>query len=177
MTASLLDIEKLVYQRLEAAYLKSVYGAMHQIILGENAGERISAFVRQMGENLVPLVVEHFDPITVSDCACGSGVMFLAAAENTPRWALDWGLVQFYGQDIDRTCVQMAKVNMMLHGLNGYSIKLALALMPDELAAVPEPYQSAYREAQEAGQAGDLVRVDEIAAQVAGWKQMSMFQA
>jgi type I restriction-modification system DNA methylase subunit len=41
---------------------------------------------------------------------------------------LDWGFVQFYGQDIDQTCVQMAQINMMLHGLNGYSMKCAVAV-------------------------------------------------
>ena len=175
LAAGLNNIEEMLYEHLTAAYLKSPYGVMHQAILGDRAAERIPQFVKEMGQGIVPLVVEHFEVIKVSDCACGSGVMLLAAAETTPRWALDWGLVQFYGQDIDQTCVTMARINMMLHGLNGYSIKLALALTPDELKAVPEPYQKAYQEAQEAVEQGWTERVEEITAEVNSWKQMSMF--
>ena len=69
------------------------------------------------------------DPIKIQDCACGSGVMLLGAASCFPRWALDWGVVQFYGQDIDQTCVMMARINMMLHGLNGYAMKLEVAVL------------------------------------------------
>lgn len=141
MMASMMDIESEVYRRLEAAYRKSVYGIMHAQFSDD---VRIHEFVRKMGETLITLCVEHFEPIKVNDCSCGSGVMFLAAAEKTPRWALNWGLVQFYGQDIDQTCVKMAQVNMMIYGLNGYSLKCVLALVPEELLTIPEPFQSAY---------------------------------
>jgi type I restriction-modification system DNA methylase subunit len=79
-------------------------------------------------EKLIPAVALNVKQVTVNDYSCGSGVMFLAAASEIPRWMLDWGFVQFYGQDIDQTCVQMAQINMMLHGLNGYSMKCAVAV-------------------------------------------------
>lgn len=77
---------------------------------------------------LLPAIAYKVEPVTIHDPACGSGVMFLAAASEIPRWMLDWGFVRFSGQDIDQTCVQMAKVNMMLYGLNGYSLKCAAAV-------------------------------------------------
>ncbi len=76
----------------------------------------------------------HLRPITVCDPACGSGVMLLAFAAACPRWALDYAVVRFYGQDVDRTCVKMARANMMLYALNGYSIKLNAALAGAQVA-------------------------------------------
>ncbi len=60
------------------------------------------------------------EPLRISDPACGSGVMLLAAAACLPREAVQRGLVRFYGQDIDQTCVKLAQINTMLYGLNGW---------------------------------------------------------
>lgn len=125
------NIEEEIYQRLEEAYLQTPAGKMHQVMFPE----RVSPFVRRMGEDMIQLCAEHIKPITVNDCSCGSGVMFLAAASCTPRWALDWGLVVFSGQDIDQTCVKMCQVNLMLHGLNGFNLKCALELAQAEKPA------------------------------------------
>jgi hypothetical protein len=74
---------------------------------------------------------------------------------------LNWGLVQFYGMDIDMSCVKMAQINMMIYGLNGFNLKTALALAEVDFAGIPEPYQSAYREVQRQPE-----RLEEIRAQV-----------
>lgn len=62
---------------------------------------------------------EFFEPVTVLDPAVGSGVMLLAFASVCPPWAIKHRCVEFYGQDIDATCVKMAQLNMRLYGLNG----------------------------------------------------------
>jgi type I restriction-modification system DNA methylase subunit len=69
------------------------------------------------------------EPVTICDPCCGSGVMLLAAASCCPSWAIQCGRVQFYGQDIDNNCVKMARINMMLYGLNGYGVRLADSIM------------------------------------------------
>ena len=157
MMAVALDIEQTVYERLEQAYAACPIGAMHSFMSDKPLGE----FVRKMGGDLVQLCAEHFEQIKVNDCACGSGVMLLAAAEQCPRWALNWGLVQFYGQDIDATCVKMAQINMMIYGLNGFNLKTALALVEADFEGIPEPFQSAYRDVQK-----EPERLEKIHAQV-----------
>lgn len=104
-------------------------------VLGMANGESIT----QPGKEAIMIMAladayAHLRPITVCDPACGSGVMMLAAAASCPRWALDYAVVRFYGQDVDRTCVKMAQANMMLYGLNGYSIKLNAAIIGTQVA-------------------------------------------
>lgn len=127
---------------------------------------------------VLPAAAPHVDPITVSDPACGSGVMLLAAAAQVPRWALDYNLVRFYGMDIDLTCVRMAQVNCMLYGLNGYGIRCALELSQSEIAALPEPVSASYAEAQQAASAGDQERVEQIAIDLktGAYKQANLFE-
>lgn len=120
-----LDLPQLVHQRIKTACQG---GPLAESLL-------LTGFMLK-GEDaegwyfnkLIPAIAHKVEPVTVHDPACGSGVMFLAAASEIPRWMLDWGFVRFSGQDIDQTCVQMAKVNMMLYGLNGYSLKCAVAV-------------------------------------------------
>ncbi len=69
---------------------------------------------------VIPAAAPYFDPITVADPACGSGVMLLASAATVPLWARRYGFVQFFGQDIMHVAVQMARAQTRAYGLNGY---------------------------------------------------------
>lgn len=79
---------------------------------------------QHIAEHYLPTCIEHYDPVRVSDPAIGSGGMCLAVASILPPWMIRMGLVQFSGQDIDRTCVQMCRINFMLYGLNSYGMRL-----------------------------------------------------
>lgn len=143
------EIDRIVFQsKLMASY-----------VLPDNDPDKALEFYFN---EIYPMIYPYFDPIRVNDPACGSGIMFVAAAEHLPKYAVYFGLVQFYGQDIDQTCCQMARINSMLYGLNGYYIKNALALSSGELAMLPPFYADAYQQAQEAQAAGDTQLVKEI---------------
>ena len=51
----------------------------------------------------------------------------LAAAAKYPDWANYWGLISYTGQDLDKDCVRMARINAKLYGLNGYGARLHTA--------------------------------------------------
>ena len=142
-----------VHERLKEAIAKSP-AASAALLAGltvSDEGDARQWFI----ERVLPFALEHYQPVTVCDPCCGSGVMLLAAASTYPRWMVELGLVQFYGVDIDPTCVQMARLNVRLYGLNGSAIQDALALSDSDLSRLPQPYAATYRTAREAAQNGD----------------------
>jgi hypothetical protein len=60
------------------------------------------------------------------DPTCGSGRMMLAAAK-TMGWRHE-----YYGIDLDHTCVKMAALNLFLNGVFHSEVMCADALMPDD---------------------------------------------
>jgi len=158
---SMQGIEAQIHERIKAAIARDPLA--QALTLAGLACQTAQEAEAWFFGRVLPAALPHVEPVTVCDCCCGSGVMLLAAASRCPRWALDYGLVQFYGQDIDQTCVQMAKINLMLYGLNGYHLKCALELTPAEIQALPEPFAGAYAEAQAAQSAGDVQQVERIA--------------
>lgn len=101
---------------------------------------------------VVPAALEHYEPTNFCEPCCGSGVMFLAYAACHPWWMTQLGLVRLYGMDIDALCVRMARINIMMYGLNGRYAPFVVAQMEakltryfrgdDQPAAEPAPAQS-----------------------------------
>ena len=114
----MMDIEKEVHTRIKAAIEKSP-AATAALFASACITDKAEAWKWYI-ERVIPLAAPEYDPITVMDPCCGSGVMFLAAASVVPQWMVQMGLIQFYGADIDMTCVKMARLNCMLYGMNGY---------------------------------------------------------
>jgi len=163
-----------VYERLKAAIEQSPI-AQAFLLAGciLEGQEAFDWFVTRV----VPAAIEHYEPVTVSDPCVGSGILLLAHASTLPPWMVQMGLVQYFGCDIDPLCVRMARTNFKLYGLNGYGLRCALELSPNDLAAMPEPYATAYTEAQAAHAAGDTERVEEITAEVRQYpyQQLALF--
>ena len=125
-------------------------------------------------DRLLPTLKPYFEPYTICDPCIGSGILLLAAASQFPDWAIHWGWVQFYGMDIDPTCVQMARINFKLYGLNGQGWNQKLLFKNSkhvldvteandhQLAALPEPSASTYRAFRDAQKAGDTETVIEM---------------
>ena len=116
--------EQDVHERLKTAISKSA-AAQAQLLAGLCVPSDLAR--DHMIANVIPAAMEHYEPITTYDPACGSGVMFVAAASVLPTWMTQMGLVAFYGQDIDPLCVRMARINVMLYGLDGRYAPLLVA--------------------------------------------------
>jgi type I restriction-modification system DNA methylase subunit len=157
---SLGDIETMVHERIKQACYKDplAQAILMAGILVQDPEEARQYFF----EKVLPAALPHIDPIRIQDPCCGSGVMLLAAAKHSPRWAIDYGIVQFYGADIDMTCVRMAKINLMLHGMNCFWLKCALSMSANELNTLPELFQAVYSDAQVAQQTGDTNMIEVI---------------
>lgn len=106
-----------IHERLQEAISKSLL-ASAMLMAGLTISDPQEAFSWSIAR-VIPPAMEHYEPITLSDPSCGSGIMFLSHASTLPWWMVQLGLVQYYGMDIDRLCVQMAQINTMLYGLNG----------------------------------------------------------
>lgn len=99
--------------RLRATIAKTPALAMLVLMRDETLGDESDDTLARCAR----YVPDDFRAVTVYDPCCGSGVMLLAAASVLPTWAVRAGLVRFYGQDIDVTCVKMCRINCMLYGL------------------------------------------------------------
>jgi len=130
------DIPARVYSRIRDA-IAATPGAQDLIDAADMATTRL-------GDNewfwfeLIPLIWPQFEPISVYDCCCGSGVMFVATASLMPRWLTRWGFVRFYGQDVDADCARMANINCLIHGFNGHGLRCDLAAGRDPRPAPAE---------------------------------------
>ena len=107
---------------LEAALAQA--GLLSGLLFEEGEPGALEWFVSHV---ILP-VLPYYRPITVCDPCVGSGRMLLAAAAAYPAWMVQLGLVQFFGADIDPVCVQMARINVVLYGLNGTGLRYVHAL-------------------------------------------------
>jgi type I restriction-modification system DNA methylase subunit len=118
------NIEEQLIDRIKAAsknkpelVIAGIEGALSAAL-----GQKDNYFINKF----LPMVAPLIEPIKIYDPCCGSGTMLLAAASKIPTWAHQFNLVGFYGQDLDITCVMMAKINMMIYGLNGFGLALEI---------------------------------------------------
>jgi len=158
------DVEKEVHSRIKEAIKQSPLSqaALIASLVIENKDEAQQWYF----ERVLTPALEFYQPISICDPCCGSGVMFLAAASAIPEWITSLGLVQFFGCDIDQGCVLMARIQCRLYGLNGSGALSALSLSKEQLDTLPEGAGAAYAAAQEASAAGDEERVQQIAAEL-----------
>lgn len=168
MAGMIIDPDDL-HARVQDAIAQSVE-AQAALMLGmtiEDSNEAKAWFLNRV----IPPALPHYRPIRVCDPCVGSGVMLLAAASVFPQWAVQRGMVHFFGQDIDATCVAMAKINVKLYGIDGERVRYALAMSDAELDAVPDPWGPMYIEAKAAKDNGNDGRVSEIEQAMRAGKQ------
>lgn len=103
----------------------------------------------EMLAKLLPIVKSSpaWEPIRILDPCVGSGALLLAAAKAVPRYAVDFGLVEFYGVDINPLCVDMCRLNFRLYGIIPLKLAPADLLSIRELQSLPDPYPELYEKA------------------------------
>ena len=69
---------------------------------------------------------ENRQPLRILDPCCGSGRMLIAAAQTLG------GRHEYYGIDIDETCVKMTALNLFLNGVFHGEVMWANSLDPDD---------------------------------------------
>ena len=116
--------------------------------------------------DLYSMVAEYIEPITIHDPCVGSGVMLLAAASIIPQWAIDCGLVQFYGIDINPTCVQMTRINVLLYGLNGAHLSWYYEISLVDQEKLSGHLFERYARARTARDQGDLITEQQIESEM-----------
>jgi hypothetical protein len=78
-------------------------------------------------EHLLPAALPFYEPLRFCDPCIGGGAMAIAHMSLYPDWVHDYGLVQYFGQDIDPTCVLMTRVQLNLFGANGFRTRIIAA--------------------------------------------------
>lgn len=152
----LLDTERLLAKRLgEAARRSDDPVVLAYAFAGLGGDGEVAGHVLR---KTLPLIIEHYEPISVMDPAVGSGRMLLAGASCFPGWAVQLGLVQFWGVDIDPTCVRMARINAELYGLNGRGARCWSTLSMKERAGMPEPVREVAESVEDTREASLLAR-------------------
>jgi hypothetical protein len=126
-----------------------------------------------LSQKFATLLLNSIEPFKIYDPCVGSGVMLLSAAKHTPRHMIDIGFVQFYGQDIDHTCVDMCRLNMRIYGMLSGSFKVYDD--PLDLDNVPPQMRESYETVRIARENGDRETEQQGLNQVASYRQSFLF--
>jgi hypothetical protein len=107
-------------------------------------------------EHAWPRIKPHLKPITVCEPCIGSGVMVLAFAACHPLWLSQIGFIQYFGQDVDRLCVEMAKLNLKLYGITPTQVQpMTLEALMKLKPSIPSPLAERYEQVLQAEAVGD----------------------
>jgi len=112
-----------------------ILGDVYEYLIGQfaaNAGKKGGEFytpheVSQVLAKLVTLNVENGqDQFRVYDPTMGSGSLLLTVQKELPNGDRS-GAVEFYGQELNTTTYNLARMNLMMHGVNYRNMELKRA--------------------------------------------------
>ncbi|GFH39673.1 type I restriction-modification system subunit M [Lactococcus insecticola] len=112
-----------------------ILGDVYEYLIGQfaaNAGKKGGEFytpheVSQILAKLVTLdVKESNDQFRVYDPTMGSGSLLLTVQKELPNGDKE-GSVEFYGQELNTTTYNLARMNLMMHGVNYRNMELKRA--------------------------------------------------
>lgn len=114
---------------------KDILGAIYEYLIGQfaaSAGKKGGEFYtpHEVSEILAKIVtddVEESDQIfSVYDPACGSGSLLLTVQGEVPG-GYKPGAIKFYGQEKNTTTYNLARMNLMMHGVSFKNMSLSNA--------------------------------------------------
>lgn len=114
---------------------RDILGDVYQYLIGEfaaSAGKKSGEFytpyeVSKILSKIVTLNVEDTgEQFRVYDLAMGSGSLLLTVKQELPYGDTE-GSVKFYGQELNTTTYNLARMNMMMHGVNYKNLNLRRA--------------------------------------------------
>lgn len=105
---------------------KDVLGEVYEYLIGQfaaSAGKKGGEFYtpHEVSQVLAKIVTdglqESDQEFTVYDPTCGSGSLLMTVQNEVPGGSRQ-GAVRFYGQELNNTTYNLARMNLMLHGVN-----------------------------------------------------------
>ena len=111
---------------------KDILGDVYEYLIGQfaaNAGKKGGEFYtpHQVSQVLSKLVtfdqVDYDDQFRVYDPTMGSGSLLLTVKKELPNGDEE-GSVVFYGQELNTTTYNLARMNLMMHGINYQNMEL-----------------------------------------------------
>lgn len=112
-----------------------ILGSVYEVLIGQfaaNAGKKGGEFytpheVSQILAKIVTLNVnDTSDQFRVYDPTMGSGSLLLTVQKELPNGEKE-GSVEFYGQELNTTTYNLARMNLMMHGVNYRNMELKRA--------------------------------------------------
>lgn len=114
---------------------RDILGEIYEYLIGQfaaSAGKKGGEFYtpHEVSKILAKVVtdgVEESDHIfSVYDPACGSGSLLLTVQDEVPGGS-NAGAVKFYGQELNTTTYNLARMNLMMHGVSFQNMSLSNA--------------------------------------------------
>lgn len=113
---------------------RDILGDVYEYLIGQfaaNAGKKGGEFYtpHEVSVILAKLVTQNADPdgqFQVYDPAMGSGSLLLTVQKELPN-GNDFGAVHFYGQELNTTTYNLARMNLMMHSVNYQNMDLRCA--------------------------------------------------
>lgn len=114
---------------------RDILGEIYEYLIGQfaaSAGKKGGEFytpheVSKILARVVTDGVEESDSVfSVYDPACGSGSLLLTVQDEVPGGS-NAGAVKFYGQELNTTTYNLARMNLMMHGVSFQNMSLSNA--------------------------------------------------
>jgi hypothetical protein len=123
-------VEREVHDRIKKALLRPENHVGQMVLLGVflNSSDRPDEFEEYFFNKILPSAAPFYEAVEFNEPAIGSGIMMLALAAQLPPWMAKMNFCRITGQDISFTCCLMSEISLMLYGLNGYGLRLNLAV-------------------------------------------------